>query len=139
MDISTSYIRILDGVEAILSHFEEEGLQQCLATNKSTPEAERILAHLEIEGYFDLIVGYDDVSRPKPSPEMVLLTLEAIGAKPNETVLVEDSPTGLTAGKEAGVHTVAITTGFHDATNLAVLKPDYIINEIRDLMRIVFV
>ena len=53
MDVSLDHVRILDGVEATLSHFEEEGLQQCLATNKSAPEAEKILAHLGIDGYFD--------------------------------------------------------------------------------------
>ena len=139
MDVSLEHARILHGVEATLSHFEEESLQQCLATNKSTPEAEKILDHLGIDAYFDLIVGYDDVSSPKPSPEMILLTLDAMGAEPEEAILVEDSPTGLAAGKDAGVFTVAVTTGFHDAGVLADSKPDYIIDEIKGLREIVFV
>ncbi len=53
MEVSLQHVRILEGVEATLSHFEEEGFQQCLATNKSAPEAEKILAHLGIDGYFD--------------------------------------------------------------------------------------
>jgi len=139
MDVSLDHARILDGVEATLTHFEDEGLQQCLATNKSTPEAEKILAHLGIDGYFDLIVGYDDVSSPKPSPEMILLALDAMGVEPHEAVLVEDSPTGLAAGKGAGVSTVAVATGFYDAGVLADSKPDYIIDEIKGLWEIVFV
>jgi HAD superfamily hydrolase (TIGR01509 family) len=139
MEVSLDHVRILDGVEATLSHFEEEGLQQVLATNKSAPEAEKILAHLGIDGYFDLMVGYDDVSSPKPSPEMILLALDAMGVEPDEAVLVEDSPTGLAAGKGAGVFTVAVTTGFYDAGVLAGSKPDYIIDEIKGLREIVFV
>ncbi len=139
MEVSLDHVRILDGVEATLSHFEEEGFQQCLATNKSAPEAEKILAHLGIDGYFDLMVGYDDVSSPKPSPEMILLALDAMGVEPDEAVLVEDSPTGLAAGKGGGVFTVAVTTGFHDAGSLADSKPDYIIDEIKGLREIVFV
>ncbi len=139
MEVALEHVRILDGVEATLSHFADEGLQQTLATNKSTPEAEKILAHLGIDGYFDLMIGYDDVSSPKPSPEMVLLALEAMGVKPQEAVLVEDSPTGLAAGKGAGVFTVALTTGFYDAGVLAASKPDYIIDEIKGLREIVFV
>jgi len=139
MDVSLEHVSILDGVEATLTHFEDEGLQQSLATNKSTPEAEKILAHLGIDGYFDLIVGYDDVSSPKPSPEMILLALDAMGVEPDEAVLVEDSPTGLAAGKGAGVFTVAVATGFYDAGVLADSKPDYIIDEIKGLWEIVFV
>ena len=139
MDVSLDHARILDGVEATLSHFEGEGLLQCLATNKSTPEAEKILDHLGIDGYFDLIVGYDDVPSPKPSPDMILLALDAMGVEPNEAVLVEDSPTGLPAGKGAGVFTVAVATGFYEAGILANSKPDYIIDEIEGLKEIVFV
>ena len=126
-------------MEATLSHFEREGLLQCLATNKSTPEAEKILGHLGIDGYFDLIGGYDDVLSPKPSPDMILLALDAMGVEPDEAVLVEDSPTGLSAGKGAGVFTVAVATGFYEAGILANSKPDYIIDEIEGLKEIVFV
>jgi HAD superfamily hydrolase (TIGR01509 family) len=139
MDISVEHARILEGVEETLSHFEEEGLQQCLATNKSAQEAEKILVHLGIDGFFDLIVGYDDVSSPKPSPEMILLALDAFGVEPYKAVLIEDSPTGLSAGKGAGVFIVAVTTGFHDARVLANSKPDYIIDKIKSLKEIVFV
>ncbi len=139
MDVSLEHARILNGVKATLSHFEDGGLQQSLATNKSTPEAEKILAHLGIDGYFDLIVGYDDVSSPKPSPEMILLALDAMGVEPHEAVLVEDSPTGLAAGKGAGVFTVAVATGFYGAGVLADSEPDYIIDEIKGLWEIVLV
>jgi HAD superfamily hydrolase (TIGR01509 family) len=139
MEVSLDHVRILNGVEATLSHFEEEGFQQCLATNKSAPEAEKILAYLGIDGYFDLMVGYDDVSSPKPSPEMILLALDAMGVESDEAVLVEDSPTGLAAGKGAGVFTVAVTTGFYVAGVLADSKPDYIIDEIKGLRELIFV
>lgn len=139
IDISVEHARMLEGVEETLTHFEDEGFQQCLATNKSTPEAEKVLAHLGIDGYFDLIVGYDDVPNPKPSPDMILLALDAIGAEPGETVLAEDSPTGLAAGKAAGVFTVAVATGFYSAETLTDSKPDYLIDEIKALREIVFV
>jgi len=139
MNISLKHTRILVGVEATLTHFEEEGLQQVLATNKSTPEAEKILAHLGIDGYFDLLIGYDDVPNPKPSPDMILLALEAMGVEPHEAVLVEDSPTGLAAGKGAGVFTVAVATGFYDVGVLAASEPDYLIGELKGLREIVFV
>jgi HAD superfamily hydrolase (TIGR01509 family) len=138
-DISVEHTNMLGGVEETLTHFEEEGLHQCLATNKSTPEAEKILAHLGIEGYFDLIVGYDDVPNPKPSPDMILLALDAMGVEPSEAVLAEDSPTGLAAGKAARVFTVAVATGFYSPETLADYTPDYLIDEIKALREIVFV
>jgi HAD superfamily hydrolase (TIGR01509 family) len=139
MDVSVDHTRILNGVEETLSHFEEEGLQQCLATNKSAPEAERVLTHLGIDGYFDLMVGYDDVPNPKSSPDMILFALDAMGVEPGEAVLIEDSSTGLAAGKAAGVFTVAVATGFYSPKTLAGYNPDYLIDELGALREIVFV
>ena len=70
---------------------------------------------------------------------MILLALEAMGVKANAAVLVEDSPTGLKAGNVAEVHTVAITTGTYSAVALSDLSPDYLIDDIRDLMKLIFV
>jgi beta-phosphoglucomutase-like phosphatase (HAD superfamily) len=62
-----------------------------------------------------------------------------MGVESDEAVLVEDSPTGLAAGKGAGVFTVAVTTGFYVAGVLAGSKPDYIIDEIKGLRELIFV
>jgi HAD superfamily hydrolase (TIGR01509 family) len=139
LDISTAHTKILEDVVITLSHFEREGIQQCLATNKSSPEAEKLLSHFRIDKYFDLIVGSDDVSSPKPNPEIILLILDAMGVKPDEVVLVEDSPTGILTGKRAGVYTIAVTTGYCKVKTLADLEPDYLIEKLRDLLEIIFV
>ena len=70
---------------------------------------------------------------------MILLALDAMGAEPGEAVLAEDSPTGLAAGKGAGVFTVGVATGFYSAKTLAGFAPDYLIDEIKSLREIVFV
>ena len=138
-EVSLDHVRLLEGVEPTLAHFESEGLMQCVATNKSTGEAERILDHLGVHDRFDLIVGFDDVVTPKPGPDMILLALEAMGVEVGAAVLVEDSPTGLKAGKAAEVHTVAVTTGTYSAAALAASSPDYLIDDFRDLMKLIFV
>ena len=70
---------------------------------------------------------------------MILLSLDVMGVEPGEAVLAEDSPTGLTAGKAAGVFTVAVTTGVYKAEILAGFTPDYLIDETKGLREIVFV
>jgi len=138
-EVSLDHVRLLDGVESTLAHFESEGLMQCVATNKSTSEAERLLEHLGVHDFFDLIIGFDDVVTPKPGPDMVLLALEAMGVEAGAAVLVEDSPTGLKAGKAADVHTVAVTTGTYSAVVLSSSSPEYLIDDIKELMKLIFV
>lgn len=49
----------------------------------------------------------------KPSPAIFLHAASALGASPVECVVVEDSPLGVRAAKDAGMKCVALTTTFH--------------------------
>jgi len=53
-------------------------------------------------------VTADDVRRGKPEPEGYLAAARRLGVDPPDCVVVEDSPTGLGAGKAAGMRVVAV-------------------------------
>eukprot|EP00884_Botryococcus_braunii_P018046 jgi/Botrbrau1/4925/Bobra.0122s0007.1 len=57
-------------------------------------------------------LGKAAVTRPVPSPtpDPYLEGLRVLGLKPEEVIVVEDSPAGVTAGKAAGIPTVGILT-----------------------------
>ena len=57
-----------------------------------------------------VFVTADDVRRGKPDPEPYLLAARLLGLAPSDCVVVEDSPTGLAAGKAAGMPVVAVLT-----------------------------
>ncbi|WP_328388497.1 HAD family hydrolase [Streptomyces sp. NBC_00400] len=56
------------------------------------------------------LIAADDISRGKPDPEPFLLAAERLGVDPARCVVFEDAPAGLTAGRAAGMVTVALTT-----------------------------
>ncbi|UYQ61146.1 HAD family hydrolase [Streptomyces peucetius] len=57
-----------------------------------------------------MTVAADDVTRGKPDPEPFLLAARMLGVDPARCVVFEDAPAGLTAGRAAGMRTVALTT-----------------------------
>lgn len=61
---------------------------------------------------FDVIVTAEDVQCGKPSPEGYLLTAHLLDVLPAQCMVVEDSPHGILAAKEAGMHVIALTTTF---------------------------
>jgi mannitol-1-/sugar-/sorbitol-6-phosphatase len=65
-----------------------------------------------------LLIGADDVTEGKPSPEGYLAAARALGVRPGECVVVEDAPAGVEAGTRAGMAVVAVTTT-HASTALA--------------------
>ena len=54
-------------------------------------------------GYFDGAVFGDMVENAKPDPEIYLKACDAIGAKPENSVALEDAPAGIRAAHAAGM------------------------------------
>jgi pyrophosphatase PpaX len=78
-----------------------------------------------LEGAFEVIVGADSVTHPKPHPEPVLKALELLAADPARTVFIGDSRHDLECGRAACVKTAAVLWGPFDRAHLADLAPDY--------------
>lgn len=67
----------------------------------------------------EVVVTADDVTRGKPDPEPFLLAARVLGVDPARCLVVEDAPAGLTAGRAAGMTTLAVTTTHEDAELVA--------------------
>jgi pyrophosphatase PpaX len=74
---------------------------------------------------FEIIVGADNVTHPKPHPEPVLKALELLDADPERTVFIGDSRHDLECGRAAGVKTAAVLWGPFNRSHLEDLAPDY--------------
>ena len=77
----------------------------------SSSDREWVMVHLTRLGlapYFDVVHTADDVERTKPDPALYILALSSLGLKPEEAIVFEDSPNGVTAAKSAGIFVVAI-------------------------------
>ncbi len=53
-----------------------------------------------------------DVARGKPDPEGYLAAADRLGVASRDCVVVEDSPTGVAAGKAAGMDVIAVTSTY---------------------------
>ncbi|MHA1796453.1 MAG: HAD family hydrolase, partial [Promethearchaeota archaeon] len=65
-----------------------------------------------LSDYFSQIISADGIKNGKPHPEIFLLAAERLKIPINECIVIEDSVTGVSAGKASGAFTVAITTTF---------------------------
>lgn len=84
------------------------------------------LKKANIDKYFSFIIGGDMVSRNKPYPDIYLKAISELQTKKN--LIIEDSPTGIAAGKSAGEFVVAIDRGIFTKDELK--KADLITEEL---------
>ena len=100
----------------------------------------RIISNLKdvkLDNYFDFVFGRDNLGVMKPNPQVYIRGAEKLGVDIKNCIVVEDSPTGLQAGVEAGAITVAFTGTGTNKEDLANLKPNFIINDLSELIEII--
>lgn len=81
-----------------------------LAVASNTP-SEIVISYLEpsgLAGAFDVILGSDHVTRPKPAPDIYLKACQQLGAEPAASLAFEDSPTGAAAALAAGMYLIGV-------------------------------
>jgi HAD superfamily hydrolase (TIGR01509 family) len=99
------------GLEDFLSFLDERGLARAVATSTATDLARRKLDQAGVLGYFEVIVGGDQVSRGKPEPDIFLMAATRLGYAPADCVVLEDSGPGIQAAAAAGMRPILIPDG----------------------------
>jgi HAD superfamily hydrolase (TIGR01509 family) len=93
---------------------------KCVAS--SAPQ-DRVRISLQTAGlarFFDgNLFSASDVSRGKPAPDLFLHAAARMGVPPEQCIVVEDSPAGVTAAAAAGMTPLGFVGGSHAEANLA--------------------
>jgi len=97
-----------DGLISLLGQIKTAGLKLAVATSSSPEIANLLLNKCGIASFFDAIVTTSEAGKSKPSPDVYLLAAQRIGVLPEDCIVFEDSPNGLSAAKSAGMFCVVI-------------------------------
>jgi HAD superfamily hydrolase (TIGR01509 family) len=95
------------GARELLLSLREAGVKTALVTMSMRRMAEEIVDLIDFAA-FDLVLGGDDVSRPKPFPDPYLQACAALGVDPAEVVAIEDSPNGARSAVASGAATIGV-------------------------------
>ncbi|WP_024799631.1 HAD family phosphatase [Nocardia sp. BMG51109] len=96
------------GVPELLDALDAGAIARAIATSSSRDRTDHHLRAAGIAGRFDAVVTRQDVRRGKPHPEPYLTATAALGADPEHTLALEDSPNGLRSAHGAGLRCLLI-------------------------------
>lgn len=91
----------IEGIPALLSWLRERGAAIAVASSSSHELIDLVLSRTGIASYFDLRVSGEDVPIGKPAPDIFLHTARLLKLTSDACVVVEDSPSGIRAAKNA--------------------------------------
>jgi len=109
------------------------GGRKSTATTKTSQSTRRVLEQFGLLRHFEHVQGTDGFPA-KPEPDVILASLQGLGADPKDCLLVGDSAADMEAGRRAGVQICAVRWGYGDSQEMAKWDPDYWIDHPRQLL-----
>ncbi|MBX3554013.1 MAG: HAD family phosphatase [Pseudolabrys sp.] len=94
--------------------------RKCVASSSPLDRMRMSLETVGLLRFFDpYLFSASDMPRGKPSPDVFLLVAEKMRVRPQECIVVEDSPVGVTAAAAAGMTPIGFVGGSHAGPHLA--------------------
>ena len=125
---------LFPGVKETLATLKEAGYVLTVASSRSYGSLKEFLREMDIAPFISYVLGANSVTHAKPHPEPVLKTMEDLGYKADETLVVGDMPVDIQMGKGAGAHTCAVTYGNASRADLVAAGADLIIDDFSQML-----
>lgn len=97
-----------DRLCTVLSALKKRGFTLYVATNAIFCTAKQMLIRNGAFEYIDYLFSNEDVSMTKPHPEIYMKAMMRAKARPDQTLILEDSPLGRQAALASGAHLLPI-------------------------------
>jgi beta-phosphoglucomutase family hydrolase len=109
------HVQPISGLKSFLDRMQQEKIPMGLATMGDQHNINFIFKTLEIDSYFHSTTGGHQIKNGKPHPEIFLTAADKIGVTPKDCLAFEDTRSGITSARAAGMEVVGISTMFSES------------------------
>ena len=127
--------RLYDGIRGLLTEIGARSIQVGVVTRNCRSAVYTLFP--DIDRYCQAVLTREDPPRVKPHPDHLRCALQVLGTLPANAVMIGDHPMDIRIGRETGTGTVGVLGGSTDRPGLLEEQPDFIIDHISDIMRII--
>lgn len=127
---TTLFPNVLSTLEAL----QQSGYPMALVTNKPAQFLPPLLASLQLDRYFSLVLGGGDVIKLKPHPAPLYQVMATFGLYHDQLLFVGDSKNDIQAAKNAQCATIGLTYGYNYGESIANSHPDIVIDHFSDIL-----
>lgn len=107
------HARSFPGVRRFIEECHAHDIAMGVASAAIAKNVIFLVSALGLRDYFRAVLTANEITHPKPHPEIYLKTAEKLGVHPADCAVFEDSFVGIEAAKRAGMKCVAIASTFH--------------------------
>lgn len=127
------YLKLYDGVKETLDALAAGGYAMGMVTNNQGLFVRKAAARLSYAFDFEVILGEENVPRPKPDPSGLLQACAGMGARPGDCWYIGDGKPDYDAAKAAGMKCGLVSWGAYGREELVSLNPSKLFDRPREL------
>ncbi len=116
-EIYQHHVNPISGFLDFFHGLKQAGLKTGIATSAPFANMELIAGKLDLFPHLESALGSEQVSKHKPDPEVYLKSAGNLSLSPDRCVVFEDSFSGVSAAKNAGMKVVAVLSS-HQKSDL---------------------
>ena len=123
-------IKPVAGLIPFLDKLDILNISRAIATSAPRANVDFTLQKTNTGKYFNTVLDDSFVTEGKPNPQIYIKSAQALGFDPSNCIVLEDSLSGVKAGKRAGCKVIGITTTHtHEELN----ETDFVIDDFESL------
>jgi phosphoglycolate phosphatase len=124
---------VYPGIHNLLDELQKDGYQLAVLSNKTHDFTVAMVAAMFPNIRFTKVLGQREGTRHKPHPAGAFLIADALGAAPENCVMIGDSSIDIETAVNAGMRAIAVAWGYHNRTRLIEAGATTIIEHPSDL------
>ena len=122
---------LIPGSKEILTFLKQKGIKVGIVTRNCGDAVRTVFP--EIDDYCHVFLSRDGIKRVKPHPDHLTSVLSALGVSGSDAVMVGDHVLDIRAGKEVGMRTIGVLTGYIKREEFEKAGADIILENISDI------
>lgn len=125
-----------DGVYETIRSLYESDYKLAIVSTKMYETVMRGLRLTGLDKFFQVVIGLDQVSQPKPDPEGINMALSLLNSTKEEAIMIGDNSHDILAGKNAGTKTAGVAWSLKGVAFMQQLEPDFLLEKMSDILPI---
>ena len=106
------YSTLMPGVMKALNYFHDQKIPMGICTNKRQFVTEKLIKQMNLDKFFDVIIGAKDNIPLKPKPDMIQITINQFNSIKGSFFMVGDTSNDIDAAKAANIKSIAVNGGY---------------------------
>ena len=127
---------VFDEIPELLADLRAAGVRLAVATSKAEPIARRILAHLGLDGHFEVIAGASPDGARSSKADVIAHALSQLDPMPEHVLMVGDRSHDVHGASHHGIDTVVVDWGYGRADFGATDRPRRHVESVAELREV---